>query len=58
MKLPDGYTFITPDYLADPSQGTKPFGRYQQATDFADGRARVKQAGRSFTINKDGEEVK
>ncbi|GAB3848651.1 hypothetical protein GCM10028822_11860 [Hymenobacter terrigena] len=58
VKLPDGYTFITPDYLADPSRGTKPFGRYQQATDFADGKARVKKDGRSFTINKDGEEVK
>ena len=58
VKLPDGYTFITADYLADPSQGTKPFGRYQQASDFAEGKARVKQAGRSFTINKDGEEVK
>ncbi|WP_216688434.1 WG repeat-containing protein [Hymenobacter siberiensis] len=58
VKLPDGYTFITADYLADPGQGTKPFGRYQQATDFANGQARVKQAGRSFTINKDGEEIK
>ncbi|GAB3864556.1 hypothetical protein GCM10028824_02230 [Hymenobacter segetis] len=58
VKLPDGYTFITADYLADPGQGTKPFGRYQQASDFVDGKAQVKQAGRSFTINKDGEEVK
>lgn len=58
VKLPDGFTFITADYLADPSQGTKPFGRYQLASDFVDGKARVKQAGRSFTINKDGEEVK
>ncbi|MFC6223423.1 WG repeat-containing protein [Hymenobacter artigasi] len=58
VKLPDGYTFITVDYLADPGQGTKPFGRYEQATDFANGQARVKQAGRSFTINKDGEEIK
>jgi hypothetical protein len=58
VKLPDGYTFITSDYLADPRQGAKPFGRYQLASDFVDGKARVKQAGRSFTINKDGEEVK
>ena len=58
VKLPDGYTFITADYLADPGQGTKSFGCYQQATDFANGQARVKQAGRSFTINKDGEEIK
>ncbi|MDB5267965.1 MAG: hypothetical protein JWP58_1005 [Hymenobacter sp.] len=58
VKLPDGYTFITADYLADPAQGTKPFDRYQQASDFVDGKARVKQAGRGFTINRDGEEVK
>ncbi|GAB2873771.1 WG repeat-containing protein [Hymenobacter ruber] len=58
VKLTDGYTFITADYLADPSQGTKPFGRYQQASDFVDGKARVRKAGRSFTIDKAGEEVK
>ena len=58
MRLPDGYTYITPDYLSDPSRGTKPFGRYTLATDFADGKARVTQGGRSFTIDKDGEEVK
>lgn len=57
VKLPDGYTFITANYLADPGQGTKPFGRYQQATDFANGQAHVKRAGRRFTIDKDGEEV-
>ena len=58
VKLADGYTFITPGYLPDPSQGTKPFGRYQLASDFVDGKARVKQADRNFTINKAGEEVK
>ncbi|WP_201978336.1 WG repeat-containing protein [Hymenobacter rubidus] len=58
VKLPDGYTYITADYLDDPSRGTKPFGRYQQAADFAGGKARVTQAGRSFVIDKDGEEIK
>ncbi|MBH8556592.1 WG repeat-containing protein [Hymenobacter negativus] len=58
VKLTDGYTFITPDYLTDPARGTKPFGRYQQASDFVDGKARVKQGGRSFSINKHGEEVR
>jgi hypothetical protein len=58
VKLSDGYTYITPEYLEDPSRGTKPFGRYQQAADFANGKARVTQAGRRFVIDKDGEEVK
>ena len=58
MKLRDGYTYITSDYLTDPSRGTKPFGRYTLATDFADGKARVTQDGRSFTIDNDGDEVK
>jgi len=58
VRLADGYTFITPAYLDDPSQGTKPFGRYQLATDFADGKARVTQNGRQFFIDKDGDEVK
>ncbi|GAA4046908.1 hypothetical protein GCM10022409_36230 [Hymenobacter glaciei] len=58
VRLPDGYTFITPDYLTDPASGTKPFGRYKLAADFVDGKARVTQNGRSFLINKDGEEVK
>ena len=58
VRLPDGYTFITPDYLANPASGTKPFGRYELAADFADGKARVTQKGRSFVIDKDGEEVK
>ena len=58
VRLPDGYTFITPDYLADPASGTKPFGRYDLAADFIDGKARVTQSGRSFLIDKDGEEVK
>ena len=58
VKLRDGYTYITSAYLADPSRDTKPFGRYQLATDFADGKARVTQNGRRFVIDKDGEEVK
>ncbi|MFC7668389.1 WG repeat-containing protein [Hymenobacter humi] len=58
VKLPDGYTFITPDYLEDPSTGTKPFGRYAQATDFVGGKAWVMLDGRSFIIDKNGEEVK
>ncbi|MDQ2795510.1 MAG: WG repeat-containing protein, partial [Bacteroidota bacterium] len=58
VRLADGYTFISPDYVADPASGTKPFGRYELAADFADGKARVTQKGRSFLIDKDGEEVK
>ncbi|MET4072771.1 WG repeat-containing protein [Hymenobacter sp. UYCo722] len=58
VRLPDGYTFINPDYLANPASGTAPFGRYQLAADFADGKARVTQNGRSFLIDKSGEEVK
>ena len=58
VRLPDGYTFITPDYLANPASGTQPFGRYELAADFADGKARVTQNGRRFVIGKDGEEVK
>ncbi|MCR5888982.1 WG repeat-containing protein [Hymenobacter sp. J193] len=58
VRLADGYTFITPDYLKDPTEGTEPFGRYTAATDFIDGRARVTQQGRTFTIDTDGDEVK
>ncbi|MBF9237326.1 WG repeat-containing protein [Hymenobacter sp. BT683] len=58
VNLADGYTYITPDYLEDPSRGTKPFGRYTQVADFDQGQARVTQNGRSFLIDKDGEEVK
>ena len=58
VKLRDGYTYITADYLDDSSRGTKPFGRYDLATDFADGKAHVTQGGRRFVINKSGEEVK
>ena len=58
VRLADGYTYITKDYLADPTQGTKPFGRYALATDFENGRARVTQSGRSFLIDTDGEPVK
>ena len=58
VRLPDGYTFITSDYLTDPANGTKPFGRYELAADFIDGKARVTQNGRRFLIDKDGEEVK
>ncbi|MFD2717186.1 WG repeat-containing protein [Hymenobacter monticola] len=58
VRLADGFTYITPDYLDDPAEGTAPFGRYQHASDFADGRARVTQNGRTFLINKHGEEIK
>ena len=58
VRLPDGYTFITPGYLTDPGRGTRSFGRYELAADFIDGQARVTQNGRSFLINKNGEEVK
>lgn len=58
VRLPDGYTYITPDYLTNPANGTKPFGRYELAADFVDGKARVTQNGRRFLIDKDGEEVK
>ena len=58
VRLADGYSFITPAYLKDPGRGTKPFGRYALATDFAEGKARVTQGGRSFVIDKAGEEVK
>jgi len=58
VKLADGYTFITPAYLKDPTKGSKPFGRYQQATDFVAGKAHVTQGGRSFVIDKTAGEVK
>ena len=58
VRLPDGYTYITPDYLTNPANGTKPFGRYELAADFIDGKARVTQNGRRFLIDKNGEEVK
>lgn len=58
VKLADGYTFITPAYLKDPTKGSKPFARYQQATDFVAGKAHVTQGGRSFVINRDAEEIK
>ena len=58
VRLADGYTYITPDYLDDSSEGTAPFGRYELATDFAEGQARVTQKGRSFLIDRRGEEVK
>lgn len=58
VRMADGYTFITPGYLQDPAADTAPFGRYTAATDFTDGRARVTQQGRTFTIDTDGDEVK
>ena len=58
VRLPEGYTFITPGYLADPTSGTKPFGRYELAADFIDGKASVMQNGRRFVIDRDGAEVK
>ena len=58
VRLADGYTFISPKFLADSTVSTKPFGRYELAGDFADGQARVRQGGRQFLIDRDGEEVK
>lgn len=59
VKTGGHFTFITPDYLADTTEGTAPFGRYTSATDFDEqGRARVVQNGRTFWLNRNGEEVK
>ncbi|MET4105691.1 WG repeat-containing protein [Hymenobacter sp. UYP22] len=59
VKTGGQFTFITPAYLADTTEGTSPFGRYASATDFNEqGRARVVQNGRSFWLNRNGEEVK
>ncbi|TGE27468.1 WG repeat-containing protein [Hymenobacter metallicola] len=57
VRLADGYTFITKDYLSSTEPDTKPFGRYSSATDFADGKARVTQDGRTFYIDEDGDPV-
>ncbi|MCC2547301.1 WG repeat-containing protein [Hymenobacter sp. BT175] len=57
VKLADGYTFITKDYLTDPAEGTKPFTRYELATDFENGRAQVTQQGRRFLIDTSAEPV-
>jgi len=58
VRLADGYTYITKDYLEDPTAGTAPFGRYEAATDFEDGQAHVTQKGRRFVIDTDGDPVK
>ncbi|WP_180754394.1 WG repeat-containing protein [Hymenobacter sp. DG01] len=59
IKTKGYFTFIRPEYLADTTVGTAPFGRYASATDFdAQGRARVTQQGRTFFIDRDGDEVK
>lgn len=59
VKTNGRFTFIGPDYLADTTAGTAPFGRYTSATDFdAQGRARVMQQGRAFFIDRSGAEVK
>lgn len=59
IKTKGYFTFIGPEYLADTTSGTAPFGRYSSATDFdAQGRARVRQQGRTFFIDRDGDEVK
>ncbi|QDA60447.1 WG repeat-containing protein [Hymenobacter jejuensis] len=57
VKLAGAYTFITEDYLDDPSEGTAPFGRYAHASDFADHRARVTQKGRTFFIDTHGKRI-
>ncbi|OGX82839.1 hypothetical protein BEN48_17445 [Hymenobacter glacialis] len=57
VRLADGFTFVTKAYLKDPSADTKPFGRYEVATDFENGKARVTQQGRSFIIDTDADAV-
>ncbi|MCB2406703.1 WG repeat-containing protein [Hymenobacter lucidus] len=57
VRLTDGYTFISKNYLTDAEPITKPFGRYTNATDFVDGRAQVTQNGRTFTIDRDGDPI-
>ncbi|MCA8833085.1 WG repeat-containing protein [Hymenobacter pini] len=58
VKTGGRFTFISPAYLADTTEGTAPFGRYTNATDFdAQGRARVTQNGRTYWLNRQGEEV-
>lgn len=57
VRLADGYTYITKDYLENPAKGTEPFGRYEAATDFEDGKAHVTQKGRRFVIDTDGDPV-
>ncbi|WP_126546730.1 WG repeat-containing protein [Hymenobacter amundsenii] len=59
VKTGGYFTFIGPDYLADTTAGSAPFGRYASATDFDDqGRARVSQQGRTFFIDRQAQEVK
>ncbi|TGE09704.1 WG repeat-containing protein [Hymenobacter fodinae] len=59
VKTGGRFTFISSDYLADTTEGIAPFGRYTHASDFDDqDRARVQQDGRTFYINRKGEEVK
>ncbi|QJX46431.1 hypothetical protein HMJ29_05565 [Hymenobacter taeanensis] len=59
VKTRGRFTFITSDFLADTTEGTAPFGRYTLASDFdKQDRARVKQGGRTFYINRKAEEVK
>ena len=57
VRLSDGYTFISRDYLRNPDAGTAPFGRYESATDFEQGQALVTQNGRRFRIDRNGETV-
>ncbi|WP_167291197.1 WG repeat-containing protein [Hymenobacter busanensis] len=52
VRVQGSYTFIDPEYLSDSTATTEPFGRYESATDFADGRATVRQNGRTFTIDR------
>ena len=57
VRLSDGYTFISREYLQNPDAGTAPFGRYESATDFDQGQAQVTQNGRRFRLNRAGEPV-
>ncbi|WP_045689320.1 WG repeat-containing protein [Hymenobacter sp. AT01-02] len=59
VKTKGAFTFVSEEYLADTTAGTAPFGRYSQATDFdPQERAWVRQNGRGFYINREGEELK
>ncbi|RFP64178.1 hypothetical protein D0N36_15280 [Hymenobacter lapidiphilus] len=58
VKTGGYFTFIGPDYLADTTAGSAPFGRYASATDFDDrGRAQVTQNGRIFFIDRQAQEA-
>ena len=57
VQTAKGYTFITKDYLSDPSNGPKPVGWYEAAANFEGGKAQVTQNGKTFSIDTDGEPI-